>query len=122
VTLLPEVMAAGALGAVARYLVDRVVAARRRDAIPTATLVINTTGALALGLLVGAVRSRGLGAGPETVLGTGFCGAYTTFSTFSVETVRLLTGGRARAALTYVAASTVLGLAAAAAGLALMAV
>jgi CrcB protein len=118
---LPGVVLAGAAGAVARYLVDRWVVAGRPGPFPLATLLINTSGALVLGLLTGAVLYRGLGHGPEAIFGTGFCGGYTTFSTFTVETVRLAQEGRLRTSLAYIASSLVLGLGAATAGIALMA-
>jgi CrcB protein len=117
---LPAVALAGGAGAVARFLVDRAVVARYRGRLPLATLVINTSGALILGLLTGAVLYHGLGHVPEAVAGTGFCGGYTTFSTFSVENVHLVREGYRRTAVAYSAASVVLGLAAAAAGIAAM--
>jgi CrcB protein len=113
---------AGAAGAVARFLTDRAVVARYRGPFPLATLLINVVGALVLGLLTGAVLYQGLPHLPETVAGTGFCGGFTTFSTFTVENVRLALEGRLPTAVTYTALSLGLGLAAAAAGIALMAV
>ena len=82
---------------------------------PVGTLVVNVTGCLALGLLTGV----GLGKVPEAVLGTGVCGAYTTFSTFSYETVRLAEERALRPAALHVAASLGLGLLAVLGGLAL---
>jgi fluoride exporter len=75
----------GALGAVARFRVDAVVSARLPSDFPIGTFAVNLSGALALGLLVGAaVPHRAL-----LVLGTGFLGGYTTFSTWMVESERL---------------------------------
>ena len=111
---------AGAVGAVARYLLDRVVGARYRGPFPLATLLINTTGALALGLLTGGVLYHGLGHVAAAVAGTGFCGGYTTFSTFTVENVRLARQGRPTTSLAYSASSLLLGLGAAAGGMATM--
>ncbi len=119
-TPLPAVAGAGAVGAVARFLLDRFVSSRYRGPFPLATLLINTTGALALGLLTGGVLYHGLGHVPEAIAGTGFCGGYTTFSTFSVESVRLAQGGRVGAALLYTTSSLGLGLAAAAVGIVAM--
>lgn len=106
-------------GAVCRYLVDLAVQHRSASAFPLGTLVVNLTGSLALGFLVGLSLHHGLGATPRTLLGTGFLGAYTTFSTFSYETVRLLEDGGHREAVVNAAASLGLGLAGAATGLAL---
>ena len=110
---------AGSLGAILRYLVDRAVQARARSEFPYGTLVINVTGSLILGFLTGAALHHHLAADWLTVLGTGMIGAYTTFSTFSFDNFRLLTGDAAGTALTNMVLSVVAGLAAAAAGLAL---
>ena len=80
---------AGALGAITRFLLDEVVQRRTHTARPLGTLVINTSGSLILGVLTGLALYHALPADAKTVLGTGFCGAYTTFSTFSYQTVRL---------------------------------
>jgi len=75
----------GALGAAARFRVDAAVSARWPSDFPLGTLVVNLSGAVPLGLLVGAaVPHRML-----LVLGTGFLGGYTTFSTWMVESERL---------------------------------
>jgi CrcB protein len=113
------VAAAAFLGAISRYLVD--IAVRRRTAArwPAGTLVVNMTGSLALGFLVGVGLHHGSGGTVHTTLGTGFLGAYTTFSTFSYETVRLLEGGGRRRAALNVLVSVVGGMAAVTAGLAL---
>jgi fluoride exporter len=113
------VMAAAAVGAPLRYLVDQAVQHRREGAFPLGTFVVNITGSLLLGLLTGLARHHGLSATALTVLGTGLLGAYTTFSTFSYETVRLLEDGALLEATLTVATSLALGLAAAAAGLGL---
>ena len=111
----------GAIGAPARYLVDGVVQSRSRGVAPWGTLVINVSGSFVLGVVTGAVLYHGLGPLPKTALGTGFCGAYTTFSTFSYETVRLLEEGSVATASLNAIASVVIGLAAAALGIALLA-
>ena len=81
---------AGGVGAVARFMLDGAVRRRWPTDFPFATLVINVTGSFALGVLAGAGAAQRMG--PETLLiaGTGFLGGYTTFSTASLETVRLL--------------------------------
>jgi CrcB protein len=81
---------AGGLGAVARLVVDGLIRSAVRTGYPVGTTVINLSGSLLLGLLTGLVVG---GTAPESwrlVAGTGFLGGYTTFSTASVETVRLL--------------------------------
>ena len=120
--LLAAVAVAGAVGAVLRYLVDRAVQARTESDVPIGTLVINVSGAVVLGFLTGAGLHHHLAAEWVTVFGTGMVGAYTTFSTFVYDVRRLLTEDAPVSALVNVAASVLLGLASAAAGLALGAV
>ncbi|GGL27313.1 hypothetical protein GCM10009037_08680 [Halarchaeum grantii] len=87
----------GALGALCRTAVGESVAA---DGFPASTLAVNVVGSFLLGLLTFA----GVGGDAMLLLGTGACGAFTTFSSFAVETVRLWeTGERVRAAITAVA-------------------
>ncbi|MET7876465.1 fluoride efflux transporter CrcB [Micromonospora profundi] len=104
-----------AVGAPLRYLVDRTVQSRHASTFPWGTLSVNVAGSLLLGLLVG------LPAGPavSALLGTGFCGALTTYSTFSYETLRLAQTGKRLLALANVMLSVAAGLAAAVAGYAL---
>lgn len=83
----------GGLGAAARYLLDRFIASRQRSPFPLGTLIINVTGSLMLGALIGASTSWQLTDGVLSWAGTGFLGGYTTFSTFTFETVRLLEDG-----------------------------
>jgi CrcB protein len=113
------VILAGALGAPLRYLVDSRVQLARRRTFPVGTLVVNVSGSLVLGLVTGLALYHGLPRVPKAVLGAGFCGAYTTFSTHAFETVRLAEEGVRRSALVNVLANLLLGTAAAAAGLAL---
>ena len=112
---------AGAVGAPARYLLDGYVQARARGELPLGTLVINVTGSLVLGLLTGLALYHAFPATPKTILGTGFCGAYTTFSTFTYETVRLAEEREFAGALKNLLASLLLPALAAAAGLMLAA-
>lgn len=108
---------AGAAGAVARYVVDGVVTDRINGRFVWGTLVINVTGSLLLGLVTGLGLNHGFPRTPRLILGTGFCGAYTTFSTFTFETVRLLEEGPTRVALWNAVGTLAAGALAAAAGL-----
>jgi CrcB protein len=110
---------AGAVGAVLRYLVDRTVQRRAGSDFPLGTLVINVSGSLVLGILVGSAIHHGVSTGELTVAGTGLIGAYTTFSTFSFDSVRLLENGEWAPLTLSVVAGLGAGLGAAAAGLAL---
>ncbi|MDQ6837988.1 MAG: fluoride efflux transporter CrcB [Actinomycetota bacterium] len=122
------VAAAGAVGAPARYLVDIAVQERRDHrtgarsrpgTFPLGTFIVNATGSFLLGLVVGLALHHGLSPTARAAAGTGFCGAYTTFSAFSYETVRLAEKGLFGPAALNVAASTGVGLVAAALGLGL---
>ena len=110
---------AAAVGSSARYLVDIAITERTRGALPWGTLVINVTGSFVLGVITGLVLDHGFPRNARIVLGVGFCGAYTTFSTFTFETVRLLEEGAGIEALINVAGTFLAGAVAAAAGLAL---
>ena len=112
-------LVAGAVGAPLRYLVDGAVARRAGGLVPWGILVVNVSGSFLFGLVTGLALHHGVGRTPRIVIGTGFCGAFTTFSTFTVETVRLLEEGRGREAAVIVGLSLVLGALAAALGLAL---
>ncbi|WP_187588266.1 fluoride efflux transporter CrcB [Gordonia sp. OPL2] len=90
------VMLAGAFGAVARFVVDGALKGRGPTTYPWATLLINVTGSLLLGVLAGLVIFHSAPNEWKTIIGTGFCGGYTTFSTASFETVRLAEGSRVR--------------------------
>ena len=109
---------AGGLGAGARFVVDAVVRARLGGRFPWGTLVINVGGSLLLGLLAGLVLGGTAPADLRAVAGTGFCGGYTTFSTASVEAVRLARSADTPLAVAYAAGTLLLTLAAAGLGLA----
>ena len=113
------VAAGGFFGAPCRYLLDRAVTRRVNSDLPWGTFVINISGSFLLGLLTGLTLSHHLSDLGRAMLGTGFCGAYTTFSTFTFETIRLVQDGRLLEAASNVGVSVVVGLAAATAGLAL---
>jgi CrcB protein len=108
----------GLVGAPSRYLLDRAVSRRHKSSLPWGTMVINVSGSLLLGFLIGLSLAGHLPALSKALFATGFCGAYTTFSTFSFETIRLVEEDKWRAALVYVGLSVALGLAAAGVGLA----
>jgi CrcB protein len=77
-----------AVGAPLRYLTDRAVQTRHDTVFPWGTFTVNVAGCLVIGALAGA--GHVLSPTVLTVLGTGFCGALTTYSTFSYETLRLI--------------------------------
>ncbi|MBV9604931.1 MAG: fluoride efflux transporter CrcB [Solirubrobacterales bacterium] len=106
------VPALGALGALLRFFVDSWVGRRAGTAFPLGTLIVNTSGALVFGLLVG------LGVGGDRLLlaGTATIGSYTTFSTWMLETLRLAEEGRFAPAAANLAISVAVGLGAAALG------
>jgi fluoride exporter len=113
------VLLAGAAGAIARYQVDVTVTRRGDGSYPWGTFWVNVSGCLLLGLIVGYADHHGAPT-LRTVAGTGFCGAYTTFSTFSLESVRLIETARYATAARYTLTSIAVGGLAAAAGLAIM--
>lgn len=102
----------GGIGAVARFLLDGAISTRREGAFPLGTFTINITGALALGLLTGA----GVTGAWLFVLGAGFLGSFTTFSTWVFETERLAEDGEEAVAIANLGLSIVAGLAAAGGG------
>ena len=104
---------AGAAGAATRHALNLAVGQR---GFPWVTLAINLSGSFLLALLVWGPPGARLSEPVQAALGAGFLGAYTTFSTFSVETVSLVRAGRVASAAAYVAVSVLGGLAAAALG------
>ena len=110
---------AGGLGALLRFAVDRAVRAWVGPHLPWGILVINVTGSLALGFLVGVADHHRLGPSVLTVVGFGLLGSYTTFSTLAYDTAGLAERGQWAAAAGNLAVSLALGLAAAGAGLGL---
>jgi CrcB protein len=114
------VLVAGAVGAVFRFAVDAEVRRRWAGSFPLGTFAINVTGSLLLGILAGLVSFHHASADWQAVLGTGFCGGFTTFSTASVETVRLVQAGRTGTAAVNALGSLVTSVAACALGLVLV--
>jgi CrcB protein len=111
---------AGAAGAVARSLVDGAVQRQLGAPVPIGTLVVNVAGSFILGLLTGAALYHQPDPAIRTVLGTGFCGALTTWSTLSWETVRLVEEGTPRAAVIAMVGGLTTSLVAGAAGIGLV--
>ena len=110
---MPLLVAAGAaVGAPARYFTDRYVQSRHDSVFPWGTLTVNAVGCLILGAIVGA----GSNAATVALLGTGFCGALTTYSTFGYETHRLIQERSYLVAGANVVTSLVVGLGAASLG------
>jgi len=101
-----------ALGAPARYLTDRAVQRRVSGTRPWGTVTVNVAGSLVLGVVASAAAGQGWAA----LVGTGFCGALTTYSTFGYETVKLAASDDAQGAAVNVGVSIVAGVAAAALG------
>jgi len=109
----------GGIGAMGRYLADMWVSQRRSGEFPLGTLLINVSGSLLLGVLTGLVWYHGASGNLKLVLGTGFCGGLTTWSTATFESFRLIEERRFASAGLYVGGGLVLALAAASVGIAL---
>ncbi len=103
------VMVIGGIGSMARYMIDRTVARRTAGSFPFGTLTVNITGAVILGFLAALPMSHHA----FLLTGTAFVGAYTTFSTWMLETQRLSEERQFGPAITNIAVSVVLGIAAA---------
>ncbi|MDX2558938.1 fluoride efflux transporter CrcB [Streptomyces sp. TX20-6-3] len=99
------VVAGAAVGAPLRYLTDRVARARLGPGFPWGTFTVNVAGSFLLGLLTGVTSAQ-----VHLLLGTGLCGALTTYSTFSYETLRLYEDGAKGYAVLNVTASLAAGL------------
>lgn len=113
------VCVAGGIGAALRFIIDGAIRHRTPPSFPYATMIINISGSLVLGLLAGLVLGQVASHHWQLIIGTGMMGGYTTFSTASVETIRLVEEGRWRAGLINGLGMLVLCTAAAAGGLAL---
>ncbi|MYU23757.1 fluoride efflux transporter CrcB [Streptomyces sp. SID8352] len=103
------VIAGGMVGAPLRYLTDRAVQRRHDTVFPWGTLTVNVVGCLVLGLLSGAVVAGAASSDVQLLLGAGLCGALTTYSTFSYETLRLAEEGAGLFAAVNVAACVAAG-------------
>jgi CrcB protein len=115
------VLLGGAIGAPLRYLADLFVQSRHDSVFPWGTFAVNVAGSLVLGVTAAAVVELGSPPWVLSFVGTGICGALTTFSTFGYESVRLLEEGSVSAAAANSVASIVVGLGACAGGFVLAA-
>ncbi len=113
---------AGSIGAVARYLIDGAVQDRSGGVLPLGTMTVNVLGSLVIGVVGGLVLFHNVGVTAKTVIGTGFCGALTTWSTASWETLRLLEDDAYSACVVNAVGGIAASLVAAGLGLALVAV
>lgn len=113
------VFVGGAVGAPLRYLTDLLIQSRHDSVYPWGTFTVNVAGSALLGLLAGASQAAALPAWVFTLVGTGVCGALTTFSTFGYESVRLLEEGSVAEAALNAGLSLLVGLLVAVGGYAL---
>jgi CrcB protein len=113
------VIAGALVGAPLRYLTDRAIQARHDTGFPWGTFTVNIAGCLVLGVLAGAVNYGAASDSMRLLIGTGFCGALTTYSTFSYETLRMAETGAKFFAAANVTAGVVAGLGAVFTGTAL---
>ena len=95
----------GAVGAIARFLLDAAVSARASSSFPWGTLLVNLTGAFALGFVTGKLSGDA-----QLLVGTGLLGGYTTFSTWMFESHRLGEDGELRASVVNLLGSLILGI------------
>ncbi len=96
--------AGGAIGAVLRYIISLI---PFRGDFPTATFIVNVLGAFALGFISGLVLDKDISKETELFLKTGMCGGFTTFSTFSLEAIMLIEGGKIHLGVFYIILSLV---------------
>jgi len=113
VTVWLLVMVGAAVGAPCRWLLDQAIQRRAQGVLPWGTMTVNVLGSLLLGMLLALSLEPDTQARLLAVAGTGFCGAFTTFSTFMYETVVLTEEGSTAVGLANVGLSLVAGLAAA---------
>lgn len=91
--------AGGAIGAVLRYIISLI---PFRGDFPTATFIVNVLGAFALGFISGLVLNKDISKETELFFKTGMCGGFTTFSTFSLEAIMLIEGGKIHLGVFYI--------------------
>lgn len=108
---------AAAVGAPARFVLEGWLQRRSRSPVPVGTLAVNLTGAFLLGVVSGLLDARHLAATTATALSAGLLGAFTTFSTFSFEAIRLAQESAWRPLVLYLLTTLVGGVLAAGLGL-----
>ena len=115
--LIAVTLAAGGVATAVRYLLARGFATTSRaDNFPWAVLIVNVLGSAAGGIALGLAQGAGLSEELQLIILTGVCGGLTTFSTFSVETIQLMTHGRWGVASLNIGANLVVGFGACLAG------
>lgn len=103
----------GAIGSIFRYLTTLLIGKYWTNHLPLATLITNVVGCLLIGIFIGLLdRQQAPNNELKWLLVTGFCGGFTTFSTFSLENINLLQNGNVGTAFLYIGLSVILGLAA----------
>lgn len=107
----------GAAGSVLRYLIGGAIQTRSASAFPIGTMIVNVSGCFLIGVLVRQFLNMQLSHDLRALLIVGFCGGFTTFSTFSAETLALIEGGEYARASAYVLLSVMLCLLATLAGM-----
>ncbi|WP_164670067.1 fluoride efflux transporter CrcB [Virgibacillus doumboii] len=106
----------GSLGAAVRYLLGNLISGRTQNPFPLGTWIINITGSFLLGYLAQLHLTNQISEWLWLFGGVGFCGAYTTFSTFGHETITLILSKKVKFAVVYVVTSIVVGIISAAIG------
>jgi CrcB protein len=103
----------GLLGSLARFMMSRSIDGYIKSFIPYGTLIVNVLGSFILGVVYAlSVRKLGISENWRLFLGAGFCGGFTTFSTFAWENVNLLSQKNISTSITYIVVSLVVGVAA----------
>ncbi len=107
---LAMVAAGGAIGSMLRYLVGKAMGPQADSSVPWHTLLVNVSGAFILGLLIAVAARHGWPGWWRPFIAVGILGGYTTFSTYSIESVELMLRGHTTTGLAYAFGSLALGL------------
>ncbi|HTO17317.1 MAG TPA: fluoride efflux transporter CrcB [Edaphocola sp.] len=100
----------GAFGSILRFLLSEYVFLYKRNLLPFATFIINIIGSFIIGLIMGYLLKQSEGQSLKLLIAVGFCGGFTTFSTFALENIKLLQTGQYTIALAYILASVFLSI------------